>query len=75
MACERMTGLNLRLVAVQYSRASMFTLRWSWPSWQMSACARSAAGAGCGSLALPGVCWRHRAPAWHGRRLGCAPMC
>jgi len=39
MACDRMTGLNLRLVAVQYSRASMFTLRWSWPSWQMSACA------------------------------------
>ena len=39
MACDRMTGLNLRLVAVQYSRASMFTLRWSCPSWQMSACA------------------------------------
>ena len=41
MPCDRMTGLNLRLVAAQYSRASMFTLRWSRPSWQMSACARA----------------------------------
>ena len=37
---DRMTGLNLRLgfTRSQYSRASMFTLRWSMPSWQMSAC-------------------------------------
>lgn len=34
---ERMTGLNLILAMSQYSRASMFTLRWSMPSWQMSA--------------------------------------
>ena len=34
---ERMTGLNLILTESQYSRASMFTLRWSSPSWQMSA--------------------------------------
>ena len=35
-----MTGLNLIFgsAASQYSRASMLTLRWSMPSWQMSAC-------------------------------------
>ncbi len=35
-----MTGLCLILGSAesQYSRASMFTLRWSMPSWQMSAC-------------------------------------
>ena len=34
----RMTGLRrLGLQSSQYSRASMFTLRWSMPSWQMSA--------------------------------------
>ena len=40
-------GLNLILgdVASQYSRASMFTLRWSMPSWQMSACERRGRGA------------------------------
>ena len=43
MPCDNMTGLNLRLVAAQYSRASMFTLRWSRPSWQMSACVHAAA--------------------------------
>ena len=37
MGWDRMTGLNLRLTASQYSRASMFTFRWSVPSWQMSA--------------------------------------
>ena len=37
---DRITGLNLRLgfMRSQYSRASMFTFRWSMPSWQMSAC-------------------------------------
>ena len=38
MACEMMTGFNFRLVMSQYSLASTFTLRWSMPSWHMSAC-------------------------------------
>lgn len=40
MGWLRMMGLSLRLgrVESQYSRASTFTLRWSIPSWQMSAC-------------------------------------
>ena len=39
IAWLRMTGLRrLGLQPSQYSRASMFTLRWSMPSWQMSAC-------------------------------------
>mmetsp|Transcript_41809 Transcript_41809/g.94432 ORF Transcript_41809/g.94432 Transcript_41809/m.94432 type:complete len:206 (-) Transcript_41809:560-1177(-) len=37
MWCERMTGLSTRPAASQYSRASMFTFRWSTPSWQTSA--------------------------------------
>ena len=38
MAWDSTTGLNLRLIESQYSRASTLTLRWSRPSWQMSAC-------------------------------------
>jgi len=38
MACEMMMGLSFLLMSSQYSRASMLTLRWSIPSWQMSAC-------------------------------------
>ena len=34
---DKMMGLFLILAASQYSRASMLTLRWSTPSWQMSA--------------------------------------
>mmetsp|Transcript_45318 Transcript_45318/g.144215 ORF Transcript_45318/g.144215 Transcript_45318/m.144215 type:complete len:202 (-) Transcript_45318:364-969(-) len=39
MWCERMMGLFFLLgfITSQYSRASMFTLRWSMPSWQISA--------------------------------------
>mmetsp|Transcript_10488 Transcript_10488/g.33542 ORF Transcript_10488/g.33542 Transcript_10488/m.33542 type:complete len:368 (+) Transcript_10488:1733-2836(+) len=37
MWCDRITGLSLRPMKSQYSRANMFTLRWSTPSWQMSA--------------------------------------
>mmetsp|Transcript_75067 Transcript_75067/g.150903 ORF Transcript_75067/g.150903 Transcript_75067/m.150903 type:complete len:258 (+) Transcript_75067:167-940(+) len=33
----RITGLSLIPAPSQYSRASMFTFRWSTPSWQMSA--------------------------------------
>lgn len=38
MGWEMMMGLSFRLISSQYSRASMLTLRWSIPNWQMSAC-------------------------------------
>lgn len=43
MGCDSTTGLSFRLGthSSQYSRASMFTFRWSIPSWQMSACVAS----------------------------------
>mmetsp|Transcript_18407 Transcript_18407/g.43195 ORF Transcript_18407/g.43195 Transcript_18407/m.43195 type:complete len:206 (+) Transcript_18407:1387-2004(+) len=40
MWCDRMIGLCLMPTELQYSRACMFTLRWSKPSWQMSARSR-----------------------------------
>ena len=46
MAWLRMTGFSFRLMSSQYSRASMLTLRWSIPSWQMSAFAQGAPSAG-----------------------------
>lgn len=87
MPCDRMTGLNLRLVAAQYSRASMFTLRWSRPSWQISACAHAIRphvspcstrctwpGSPCGGLQQLPYVYNH-AHAWRSCQLKQATAC
>lgn len=67
MWCDRMTGLILLgRASSAYSLARTLTLRWSMPSWQMSACVSEGGGRGEGEVSWQdsGLTW----PRTTGRR-------